>query len=222
MVRENMSEAFLFSLPEGFIPATENINKLSAGDLEHLANETCELLYQRKGYPTENRISPSRNVIPNKSDNLIPIDENHGVRTTVQADQAARNVLCVIFRDAFRSKCDPEEFGSAILSASNISSSLCDVLKRVWAQYYTALQSSVNVKVNKVLSIGKLSGFEWKFGVSTESSQSSKLNSPFVLLIFRITDTNGMVNSHVVEMSIADFNQFSESLSSMSAVLDTL
>jgi hypothetical protein len=45
MVRENMSEAFLFSLPEGFIPATENINKLSAGDLEHLVSIHCYILF---------------------------------------------------------------------------------------------------------------------------------------------------------------------------------
>jgi hypothetical protein len=173
----------------------------------------------------------------------------------------AINALSLIFREAVRSKCHAEEFGKILLSVSSLNFASCNVLEKVWRKYSSSLLSSSKVwkfglkhlsnqahltpwaeQVKCVLSIGRLAGFEWKFGVSTESSACSKLNSPFVILLFRIADTDGMVcpdfsnldarsnshnlctqvKSHCVEMSVSEFNEFAESLNSIVAVLDTL
>ena len=158
---------FLSELPEGFIPATRVLNSISLVGLEelvvivdwvwfwlsgyltdylHQATQICEFLLERRGSidPIQLMKHMARS---NNSHDLEQFDEKNRSQNAVQAI----NVLSFIFRDSIRTKCESEEFGRSLLSASYLSENSCEILKRVWTKYSASNNSSAKVDINLVM-----------------------------------------------------------------------
>ncbi len=148
------------------------------------ASEICKFLLERKGC-----LSPQQ--LAQKLVSRTDYDIQQCGSDDKQTAQQAINALTLIYREAVRSKCHANEFETILSSVSSLNSSSCGILARVWSNHSTSLLSSSKVwisntkslytltylvpcgwQVKSILSIGRLTGFEWKFGVSTESSRS--------------------------------------------------
>lgn len=71
----------------------------------------------------------------------------------------------------------------------------------------------------ETLSIGKLVSMETKLGVAVSSDSCKRLNTPFVTLLLKIEDAGGVVTSHSVELSLAQFQTFSKSIKEIDALM---
>jgi len=63
---------------------------------------------------------------------------------------------------------------------------------------------------------------DWRLGVAIKSSNSTNLSSPYVSLLFKVTDGNNTVSSHTVEVTLAEFQELAKNLSDMSQLMESL
>jgi hypothetical protein len=69
---------------------------------------------------------------------------------------------------------------------------------------------------------GKLTGLQWRLGVSLASSSCSQLLSPYVALNFTVTDSNGEKKVHSAELTYKEFHAFHQSIQRVANTMDSL
>jgi len=72
------------------------------------------------------------------------------------------------------------------------------------------------------LRLGQLMGLDWKLGVGISSSHCRALNSPFVSLVLRVAEPDGRVTAHALELTLAQFQEFSKTFREIRQQLDTV
>jgi len=55
------------------------------------------------------------------------------------------------------------------------------------------------------VGIGRLVDVKWKFGVSTCSNTCKNLNSPFVSLLLTVSDQDGNLSTHSMNLPLQEF-----------------
>ena len=69
---------------------------------------------------------------------------------------------------------------------------------------------------------GKLTGLQWRLGVSLASSSCSQLLSPYVALNFTVTDSNGEKKVHSAELTYKEFHAFHQTIQRVANTMDSL
>lgn len=85
-------------------------------------------------------------------------------------------------------------------------------------------QESSTPKMEKIkpLKIGQLISMDWKLGVTTKSNHCKNLNTPFVTISLRISDSDEKITTHSFELSIPEFINFAKQFEDMASLLESL
>lgn len=100
---------------------------------------------------------------------------------------------------------------------------------RAWAAQSSGGELSVKQaeddagrKIKECLRLGQLVDLQWKLGVRVSSSHCKTMKSPFVAVTLRIAGSDGAVQEHPLELSMAEFNKLHNTLKDISSHLDTV
>jgi hypothetical protein len=93
------------------------------------------------------------------------------------------------------------------------------VLTYVWSQRGAEACAEVKQLANDVMNIGRLVSFNWKLGLSTESSLVKGLGRAFVAVEIKVVDSGANIVVHSFEMSLPQFQKFSKQMKEMQAVV---
>ncbi|XP_052672990.1 COMM domain-containing protein 6-like [Crassostrea angulata] len=72
------------------------------------------------------------------------------------------------------------------------------------------------------LTAGKLVDMKWKLGVAVCSDECKSLNSPFVAMTLKVADASGKISTHTFELTIPQFQNFSEQMKDMAARMEMI
>ena len=125
-----------------------------------------------------------------------------GVDIPVDECQHAINAMIYLMTGVIKAKLKPNKFGQALLMFTGLVKEVITVIIKVWAEQAEVLLTSA---ISKELHVGELLSLDWKVGVSVASSVCSSLNTPFVTLVVRVADSDGVVTSRAFELSVAQF-----------------
>ena len=70
------------------------------------------------------------------------------------------------------------------------------------------------------LQVGKLLSMDWRLGLGVASSACADLAAPYVTLQLKIADAFGTVSVKTMELSVAQFTEFSKDVHAMAARLE--
>ncbi|XP_078325577.1 COMM domain-containing protein 6-like [Crassostrea virginica] len=70
------------------------------------------------------------------------------------------------------------------------------------------------------LTAGKLVDMTWKLGIAVCSDECKSLNSPFVTMTLKVADASGKVSTHTFELTLAQFQNFSEQMKEMATRME--
>ena len=93
------------------------------------------------------------------------------------------------------------------------------MLTYVWSQRGAEACAEVKQLANDVMNIGRLVSFNWKLGLSTESSLVKGLGRAFVAVEIKVVDSGANIVVHSFEMSLPQFQKFSKQMKEMQAVV---
>jgi len=83
--------------------------------------------------------------------------------------------------------------------------------------------STDNVAIRQsTFSIGKLVSFDWRIGIALSSNIANNINYPYVSLLIRVSEAEGQISSHSLELSLAEFQEFSKNMRNMADVIESL
>eukprot|EP00051_Salpingoeca_urceolata_P005259 m.71586 g.71586 ORF g.71586 m.71586 type:complete len:202 (-) comp14192_c0_seq3:1063-1668(-) len=198
------STDLLAEAPAGFAAAVNTVNQLPQDILAELVHEVLDFLECRVGMV--DTLSLHKRV--------SSID--------VKRLQGAVNALVFLFREAVRASVDAQQLVATLRSAgaSVWKSEAISVLKHVWNERREPiLAGSV---AQQMLNIGQLIKFDWKLGVSVQSSKVQSLSRCFVSVDLAVADPTGEPKTHTFEMNVAEFKAFAQKVKEMAAVLETV
>ncbi|XP_038056334.1 COMM domain-containing protein 6-like [Patiria miniata] len=201
-----MGHAVLQTIPEGFTSAVEILNLFPKDLLAELCHEVIAFLQFSKGL-----VSATQYL-----DKLHDVD----VQSSEQAVQGAINALTFLFRSAARAKVLPDDLVKELRQSLVWSDSCIDVIKEVWTEKGKSVCSAQGV--NQLLSVGQLVDMQWKLGVAMTSDVCRSLNSTFVMMSLKVADPSGQVTTKSLEMTVAEFKNFSKQIREMAAMLEMI
>ncbi|KAM7291135.1 COMM domain-containing protein 6 [Ixodes scapularis] len=69
---------------------------------------------------------------------------------------------------------------------------------------------------------GKLVDVRWKIGVAAVSDQCKNLNSPFVTFQLTVEDSQNRMDTHILELTIPEFQKFASTMQELHGIMSTL
>ncbi|XP_062580614.1 COMM domain-containing protein 6-like [Saccostrea cucullata] len=69
--------------------------------------------------------------------------------------------------------------------------------------------------MDSALTAGKLIDMKWKLGVAVSSDECKSLNSPYVTMTLKVADPSGKISTHSREMTVPQFQNFSQQMKEM-------
>jgi len=108
-----------------------------------------------------------------------------------------------------------------ISSLSTHTSLLPTVLELVVDGLIALLDSNNQRNTSSSFSLGKIVSCQWKLGMGVSSSNCVNLRAPFVTLMFRIDDGNG-VRNQPMELTIPQFQQLRSTLQELVVAMDDI
>ncbi|XP_064609054.1 COMM domain-containing protein 6-like [Liolophura sinensis] len=133
--------------------------------------------------------------------------------------QSCVNAVTYLYREAARSDLNSENLSKQLASSSLFKRNVVDVLCRIWEQQGRLLSSS---DVTQLLNVGQLVDMKWKLGVAMSSDCCRNLNVPYVTITLVIADTSGKQLTNTIEMSVTEFQKFSNQMKEIGSVLETV
>ncbi|XP_056013154.1 COMM domain-containing protein 6-like isoform X2 [Ostrea edulis] len=73
---------------------------------------------------------------------------------------------------------------------------------------------------DRALTAGELVDMKWKLGVAVSSDECKSLNSPFVTMTLRVADSSGKISTHTIEMTVTQFQHFSQQMKEMASRME--
>lgn len=83
------------------------------------------------------------------------------------------------------------------------------------------LRSLISLKNGDSSLPGKFLGMNWKIGVAAMSDQCKNLNSPFVTLQLKVEGASGYPCSHVMELTVPEFQKFASTMQDLHNIMST-
>ncbi|XP_041358654.1 COMM domain-containing protein 6-like [Gigantopelta aegis] len=83
-------------------------------------------------------------------------------------------------------------------------------------------KKAVNDVTTSSVDVGQLIDMKWKLGMAVSSDECKHLNSPYITLMMTVTDSSGKVGNHSLEMTTAQFFNFSRQLKDIAALMETV
>ncbi|XP_022086866.1 COMM domain-containing protein 6-like [Acanthaster planci] len=201
-----MRHAVFQTVPEGFFNAVELLNQLPSDLLTELCHQVIAFLQCSKGLVSATQF-------------LEKLHEAN-VHSCEQAVLGAINALTFLFRSAAREKVSADDLVKELKQSLVWSDTCQDIVKEVWIEKGQSLSSSE--VVHRVLSVGQLVDMQWKLGVAMTSGICRSLNSTFVMMTLKIADPSGKVTTKSLEMTVAEFKNFSKQMREMAAMLEMI
>ncbi|KAI1899587.1 hypothetical protein AGOR_G00063330 [Albula goreensis] len=144
-----------------------------------------------------------------------------GIRLDLEAVQEITKLLSFNFRSAAKSSLSAEQLITRLSKGSSKwSKSSLQVVHKLWSEQGTAVCS--HQEAQAMISMGQLVDVQWKLGMAVSSDTCRSLNSPYVSLLLKITDTSGHISSKSFEMTIPQFQNFYRQFKEIAAVLETV
>ena len=84
---------------------------------------------------------------------------------------------------------------------------------------YICTCSSVKQLAHDVMNIGRLVSFNWKLGLSTESSIVKGLGRAFVAVEVKVVDSGANIQVHSFDMTLAQLQNFAKQMKEMQEVV---
>ncbi|KAH3832334.1 COMM domain-containing protein 6-like isoform X1 [Dreissena polymorpha] len=192
--------------PNGFTTAVQQMNTLPAEIIFTLSCDVAILLQNKIGVVN--------------LDKLVKMVQD--LNTDIDRDtlQSIVNAVTYLFRWSTKAGLSSEEFSGILESSSLFQAPTCSALTTVWSQQRSNLQLSNEQR--HVLGVGQLLDLQWKLGMAVTSDQCRNLNSPYVTLTFTVGDPGGSVRTHTVEMSTAQFRNFSKQLKDIQKMMEVV
>lgn len=154
-----------------------------------------------------------------------------GIQLSDEDVQNIINYLHYVGRGCTRYKTggDGKILHDALVSYTDLSEAATAAIVRSWVAAENNRTGgpekdgdSNHAAVERAFSIGELVGLEWKLGVAIASSRCQNLSAPFVELIFRVADRNGMVSTQHVELTYLEFQEMVKTFGHVASQLETL
>lgn len=198
---------FLLDVPQGFAAAANILSSFPQDVLADLCHEVLDFLMYRVG-------SVDTDILQEK---LAPA----GVIVPTERAQGAVNALTFTFRASIHAEVAAEDLTTELKSfgASVWTAKAVKVLTYVWSQRGAEACAEVKQLANDVMNIGRLVSFNWKLGLSTESSLVKGLGRAFVAVEIKVVDSGANIVVHSFEMSLPQFQKFSKQMKEMQAVV---
>ena len=147
-------------------------------------------------------------------DVATPYAEKLSVTGMVFRERDAQNIfsaLHFIFRGATRYSASAEDLYSCIVGATDISKEAAKIICKAWQQ--EVIDNDEAEKSQGIeLSLGTLLEMDWRVGVSISSSRTRELQSPFVTVAMKVSDSAGKIQSRVVELTIPEFYRLRDTM----------
>ena len=93
------------------------------------------------------------------------------------------------------------------------------MLAHVWKERGAEAGAEVKQLAHDVMNIGRLVSFNWKLGLSTESSIVKGLGRAFVAVEVKVVDSGANIQVHSFDMTLAQFQNFAKQMKEMQAVV---
>lgn len=154
-----------------------------------------------------------------------------GIQLSDEDVQNSINYLHYISRGCNRYKVggDVESLRGALENYTDLSEAAIAAVVRSWQAAENdrmdgaPKEEECNIAaVERAFSIGELVGLEWKLGVAISSNRCQNLSAPFVELIFRVADRNGMVSTQHLELTYLEFQEMVKTFAHVATQLETL
>ncbi|KAJ8404621.1 hypothetical protein AAFF_G00334840 [Aldrovandia affinis] len=144
-----------------------------------------------------------------------------GIRLDLEAVQAITKLLSFNFRSAAKNVLSAEQLIAGLMeSCSKWSKPALQVVRKLWSDQGTLVCGHQGVQA--AVSVGQLVDVQWKLGMAVSSDTCRSLNSPYVSLLLKTTDTSGLMSNKSFEMTIPQFQNFFRQFKEMAAVLETV
>ncbi|KNC47112.1 COMM domain-containing protein 6 [Thecamonas trahens ATCC 50062] len=196
--------AFLQQVPEGFVPACDVLNEFPVLYVEQLTTEVVRYLRYNAGVVSAKKYHDALRA--------------EGVDIAVDECQHAINAMIYLMTGVIKARLKPNKFGQALLMFTGLIKSVITVIVKVWAEQAEVLLTDATAKE---IHVGELLSLDWKVGVSVASSTCSSLNTPFVTLLVRVADADGVITSRACELSIAQFMDVAQNFEDIAELMKT-
>ncbi|XP_037542984.1 COMM domain-containing protein 6 [Nematolebias whitei] len=144
-----------------------------------------------------------------------------GVTLDHEALQSIIRFLLLTFRSGGKNKLPADELLSKLEEGSNKwSKASLQVLHVLWSEHGALVHAQQEAQ--SMLSIGQLVDVQWKLGMAVSSDTCRSLNSPYVCLLLKITESSGQIRQRSFEMTIPQFQNFHQQLKEMAAIMETV
>ncbi|KAJ5079880.1 comm domain-containing protein [Anaeramoeba ignava] len=190
-------------LPIGFDTAIYLINKIPQNILLHLSSQAIQAIQYKSTIPKCNEIQEELNK------NNVSLEENE-VKTLIHA-------ILMIFREAaLKEDLTEQEFYQFLSKNTFIKSETNTILATFWKEKRLSIEKS------RIPIVGKIVDFQWKLGVSFESSHCVDLSQAFVSILMKVANQDNVVSVYSFEMTISEFENMFKSFEQMLEMLDLL
>jgi len=198
------------TVPQGFFSANEDINSLSTAALTDLVNEAFDVVVQNSG-----TVHAQRHV------------KAPGVNLNEERTQSAAHAISFVLRGALADKLNSATFQSTMEKKTDLNARSRTVLLAAWNRRTKGgvlVSSPSDSKENSTrsLQLGRLVGMEWRLGVGVSSNACASLKAPFVSLLLKIVDENGSTRAQPIELTLAQFADFSRTVGEIHQQLEGL